>query len=461
MGFRAFFLSLFITFIAMAFYAHAQSSPPSPTSQELYHSARVAFGPLGEARSSLDWIAQRKKPDMAAHLIAAMRFSSVPRGEVNDALHSITGEKDINTWFDWMLWLGEHERKPPHESFLAFKSVVFYTIDKNFKRFFTPDTKFSIRPEEIVWGGVRVDGIPALDNPKHISIAQAEKDYILPDDEVFGVEINGDARAYPIRIMGWHEMFNDVVGGVPVSLAYCTLCDSGILFEGNYKGREKFGVKEPFTFGSSGFLYHSNKLMYDRQTDSLWNQYTGQPVSGKLLGSGIELDIRPVVITSWEKWKKEHPDTKVLSVKTGFNRNYGAGVVYKDYFASERLMFPALADKTKGLREKQYIYAMRLKSGNKAWPLTAFKGGRVLNDAIGTQNIVLMGDAKTRTVRAYERKGHQFDATLKTKDGIQWTRSEDVLISTKGERLERLSGHLSYWFAWSGYLGDDAELFVE
>ena len=101
--------------------------------------------------------------------------------------------------------------------------------------------------------------------------------YLNPDDPVFGVEINGDARAYPLRIANWHEMVNDVVGGVPVSLAYCTLCGSGILFDGRVAGRA-----EPFTFGSSGLLYRSNKLMYDRQTDSLWEQLAGHPVTGSL-----------------------------------------------------------------------------------------------------------------------------------------------------------------------------------
>ena len=145
--------------------------------------------------------------------------------------------------------------------------------------------------EEIAWGGVLVDGIPALDNPRMTTASAAS--YLNPDDPVFGVEINGDARAYPLRIANWHEMVNDVVGGVPVSLAYCTLCGSGILFDGRVAGRA-----EPFTFGSSGLLYRSNKLMYDRQTDSLWEQFAGHPVTGKLTGSKIELKLLLLVLTA-------------------------------------------------------------------------------------------------------------------------------------------------------------------
>src|SRR5262249_22543445 len=154
-------------------------------------------------------------------------------------------------------------------------------------------------------------GIPALDQPKMIPAADAG--YLNADDPVFGVEINGDARAYPLRIANWHEMVNDVVGGVPVSLAYCTLCGAGILFDGRVAGRA-----EPFNFGSSGLLYRSNKLMYDRQTDSLWNQFTGRPVMGRLTGSRIELKVLPVVLTSWSQWRAHHKDTLVLSLETGF-----------------------------------------------------------------------------------------------------------------------------------------------
>ena len=432
-------------------------------SPEIYHSTKLAFGNQREARQSLEWIKERGGTDMVAHLITASRFSSLSREEIGEAIQDITGETSINTWFDWMIWLELRPEIEPHNSYLNFKSAVFYSIDPNFRRLFRPGMQFDIRPEEIVWGGVRLDGIPALDNPKHISIEEAT--YLKDDDEVFGVNINGDARAYPLRIMGWHEMFNDVVGGVPVSLAYCTLCNAGILFEGDYQGREKLNVKEPFTFGSSGFLYRSNKLMYDRQTDSLWNQFTGEPVAGPLLGTGVRLNIRPVVITSWKEWKATNPNTKVLSLKTGYRRNYGSGVVYKQYFESSTLMFPALGDKKKRLRKKEEVFGMRLESGVKAWPLNSFKYKKVLNDKVGQVNVVLIGNQKTRTVRAYERQNLEFtlnDAgALVDQSGVSWEIKESGLKDSKGESLKRLPGHIAYWFAWAGYLGEESALFTE
>jgi len=356
-----------------------------------------------------------------------------------------------------MLWQEGHPEIEPHPSYAELKLDIFERIDPRFLQFF-PDAAtldaMQIRLEEITWGGVRVDGIPSLDNPKLIAAGEAE--YLLEDDLVFGVEINGDARAYPLRIMGWHEMFNEVIGGVPVALAYCTLCGAGILFETQVEGRDG-----PFVFGSSGFLYRSNKLMFDRQTNSLWNQFTGQPVVGSLVSSGITLKIRPVAITSWAKWRAAHPETRVLSLDTGHRRDYGSGVVYQEYFASEDLMFPARVDETL-FRQKSYVFGIRDVGAAKAWPLEAFEGGAVINDAIGQRELVLIGDAATRTVRAYERRGRRFEAAADgtlISDGEQWWIGEEALNGPGGERLPRVPGHIAYWFAWNGYLGAESEIY--
>ena len=171
------------------------------------------------------------------------------------------------------LWQQAHPEIKPFDGFDAFKADVMAVIDPNFRLFLKPGVEHEIRLEEIVWGGVKKDGIPALTNPKHIAAADAT--YLDDDELVFGIEIAGDARAYPLRILDWHEMLNDVVGGVPVTLAYCTLCGSGILYDARVPGHD-----EPFVFGSSGFIYRSNKLMYDQATHSLWHQFTGRPVVG-------------------------------------------------------------------------------------------------------------------------------------------------------------------------------------
>ncbi|MDG2286402.1 MAG: DUF3179 domain-containing (seleno)protein [Alphaproteobacteria bacterium] len=297
-----------------------------------------------------------------ATLILSLRYRNDYEKEVLETFHAVTGTP-VKDWFEAMLWQEAHPEVKPHESYRALKLSVLKRIDPEFGRFLDGDLTLAenlkIRLEEITWGGVRVDGIPSLDNPKRV--AAAEADYMEPDDLVFGVSINGDTRAYPLRIMGWHEMFNEVTGGVPVALAYCTLCGSGILFETKVPPRE-----EPFVFGSSGFLYRSNKLMFDRQTDSLWNQFTGKPVPGALRNSGIALKIRPVVITTWKDWSARHPDTTVLSLDTGHRRDYGSGVVYAAYFNSPDLMFPAGVKNEKRVLRKDYVFGIRAPGGAKA-----------------------------------------------------------------------------------------------
>ena len=207
-----------------------------------------------------------------------------------DSLESLSGQNFGDDWPAWVEWYGKTDFSPP-PNFTGWKGQLLGQIDPGFAEFLQDDFPSTVRSEEIMWGGVVVDGIPALDNAG--MIPADEEDYLDPAEPVFGISINGDHRAYPLRILDWHEMANDVVGGVPVSLAYCTLCGAGIAFD----GRAPDG--ETYTFGSSGFLFRSNKLMYDRQTRTLWNQLTGEPVLGQLVGTGVKLNLLPVVFTTW------------------------------------------------------------------------------------------------------------------------------------------------------------------
>ena len=421
-------------------------------------SRKVVFDGSMQSDTALKSLVARGNADVVPTLVLALRYRPDDTG-ILEAVAKLTGEA-VSGWKEAMLWQEAHPAVVPHVSYREIKLEILRQIDPQFLRFLGGDLakpeNLKIRLEEITWGGVPVDGIPSLDDPELIPAAGAS--YLLDDDLVFGVEINGDVRAYPLRIMGWHEMFNDTIGGVPVALAYCTLCGTGILFETKVSGRAK-----PLVFGSSGFLYRSNKLMFDRQTDSLWNQFTGKPVSGPLRDSGIELKIRPVVITSWGNWKARHPDTKVLSLNTGHKRDYGSGVVYREYFASPDLMFPAIVRDEKLLKRKDYVFGIRDVGAAKAWPIEAFRDRAVINDTIGDRNIVLIGDATTRTVRAYERKETTFSQSAKPDQVIgpdgRWSITESALIGPRGARFARMPGHISYWFAWDGYLGLDSDIY--
>jgi hypothetical protein len=423
-----------------------EDDPFSPESVD--ELVRQAFVPDPNARRQvLRILENRGKLDVVPGLIQVMRF--LRDGEdIDRTLAALTGEPPGKRWPEWALWLQDHPEILPFQGFDAFKADVMAVIDPEFRRFLRPGVAHEIRLEEILWGGVPKDGIPALTNPAHITPAEAT--WLSADELVFGVAINGDARAWPLRILDWHEMLNDVVGGVPVTLAYCTLCGSGILYDARVPGRE-----EPFVFGSSGFLYRSNKLMYDQATHSLWNQFTGRPVVGPLTGSGIELEVLPVAITRWRDWRARHPATRVLSLETGFERDYTPGQPYGDYFASAELMFPVLVDDRR-LAPKDYVFALRVGGRDKAWPLAAFADEPVINDRIGELPVVLIGDAATRTVRAYRSAGRSFAAGAEAgtlRDGDEhWQVEEHALRGPAGEELARLPGHVAYWFAWQAFI---------
>lgn len=417
----------------------------------------VVAGNHHQSREALNSLVARGNKDIVSSLILAMRYRS-DHGYIAEGISKLAGE-EITTWNEAMLWQEANPDIVSHESYTELKISVLEYIDENFLKFLdngrAKNENMDIRFEELTWGGVEVDGIPSLDNPPLIEAVAA--DYLKDDDLVFGVSINGDVRAYPLRIMGWHEMFNEVIGGVPVALAYCTLCGAGILFETKVEGRDT-----PFVFGSSGFLYRSNKLMFDRQTNSLWNQFTGEPVNGPLRGSEIKLKIRPVVTTSWAKWKEKNPETKVLSLDTGFYRDYGSGVVYQEYFSSPDLMFPTLVKNEDQVKRKDYVFGIRDFGVARAWPITAFESESVINDQLGDKNIVLIGDAATREVRAYLREDQMFKMTSSgsiVAGDETWELTETALKGPDGQTLGRLPGHISFWFAWDGYLGVQSSLY--
>jgi hypothetical protein len=173
-----------------------------------------------EAQEILTKIETSRDTRFVASLIDVMRYQRGLIADIGHTLNTLTGQDLPPDWGEWVEWAGKHPEIESFDGYVGFKANLFAQIDPDFLRFVHEDVKIApeSRPEEIVWGGVRVDGIPALDNPKMIDPAEAT--YLIPHERVFGVSINGDTRAYPARFLDWHEMFNDIVGGEPVSLAY-------------------------------------------------------------------------------------------------------------------------------------------------------------------------------------------------------------------------------------------------
>ncbi|MGI9018030.1 MAG: DUF3179 domain-containing protein [Euzebya sp.] len=177
-----------------------------------------------------------------------------------------------------------------------------------------PDPPSSIDLSEIISGGPPPDGIPPIDDPTYVTIAQADE-WIADNEPVMVVELDGAARAYPLQIMTYHEIVNDRLAGQPVLVTYCPLCNSGLAFDPTVQG-------QTLDFGTSGRLWRSNLVMYDRQTQSLWSQFTGEAVVGGLLGQTLER--LPIGLVSWADYRQAHPDGDVLSRDTGYDREYGS-----------------------------------------------------------------------------------------------------------------------------------------
>jgi hypothetical protein len=161
-------------------------------------------------------------------------------------------------------------------------------------------------------GGPGKDGIPAIDEPRFIPVEEA--DFLESLEPVIAVEVNGEVRAYPIQILVWHEIVNDVVGGVAVAVTFCPLCHTAIVFDRRVDGAT-------LDFGTTGNLRNADLVMYDRQTESWWQQFGGRALVGKL--AGAELQQLPARIVAWDELQREHPDAKVLSRDTGYDRSYG------------------------------------------------------------------------------------------------------------------------------------------
>ncbi len=181
----------------------------------------------------------------------------------------------------------------------------------------TDFSKTSVSFVEILSGGPPKDGIPAIDDPRFIAVKDAI--HLKETEPVIGLSIDGTARAYPLQVLMWHEIVNDEVNGVPVSVTFCPLCNASIVFDRRYKHPEKGDMV--LDFGTTGKLRNSDLVMYDRQTESWWQQFTGIAIVGDMLGS--ELDRIPVRIESLLKFRERHPDGQVLVPSGDVNRAYG------------------------------------------------------------------------------------------------------------------------------------------
>jgi hypothetical protein len=326
-----------------------------------------------------------------------------------------------------------------------------------------------VDPRDIISGGPPPDGIPPIDEPHFVRVDEVE--WLRDDEPVVVVEIDGDARAYPVQILIWHEIVNDTVGGVPVAITYCPLCNSAVSYVRTINGVET-------TFGTSGRLFASALVMYDRATESLWTHFDGWAVVGVL--AGHRLDPVPSPLISWSEFKAAHPEGQVLDkFRTGHVRRYGENP-YVGYDDPDGFPFLFRGDVDARARAMERVVGVEVDGVARAWLLDAVSAGEAwaTNDRVGDSPVVIFWRAGQRSAI------HQFttdigrmvgsvgvfspvvngevltfagaaDGFVDVETGSHWDITGTAVDGPlRGVRLDRFHHLDTFWFAWSTYQPD-------
>ncbi len=324
--------------------------------------------------------------------------------------------------------------------------------------------KHSVSMAEIRSGGPPKDGIPALDHPKFVGVSEAGR-WLKPVEPVIALTIGGQDRAYPLQILVWHEIVNDTVGGVPVTVTFCPLCYTAIAFD-------RRAANRVLDFGTTGNLRKSDLVMYDRQTESWWQQAIGQAIIGDL--TGTQLTILPAAIVSWDAFRTEHPEGTVLSKDTGFSRAYGINP-YTGYDSANTQPFLFDGKPDGRLAPKEHVVTVSLGGEDIAYPYTLLKKRGVVNDTVGGTPIVVFYrpgassaldagsvsdgfDLGATGVFSPQLDGRRltFEASgsdfLDSESGSRWNvLGRAVSGPLAGRRLDPIVHGDDFWFAWAAF----------
>ena len=340
---------------------------------------------------------------------------------------------------------GESQRDLPGPGYEDWKRKLFATIDDDYL-FLLDGVDDDATLAAISWGGVRRGGIPELNDPVRISVAEA--DFMTPDELVLGVVVEGKPVAYPLRFLARHELANDHIEGVPVSLVYCTLCRTGLLFDRRVDG-------QVLDFQTSGMLIDSNKIMVDIQTDTLWHHLRGLGIGGPL--KGVELEQFPVVTTRWSDWVAEHPDTETLAMpepiyfrdtpeRPPIAYDYTPGTAYALYYESEAVWFP-IVEAPDTFERKEGVITIERNGVAVALGLADVEASDPFVYVLGGEPLVVVPNVGG--ARVYSGAGLDLEdrATVEVApDGA----TPDSVTLADGRELPRIVSAQSFWFAWYG-----------
>ncbi len=320
------------------------------------------------------------------------------------------------------------------------------------------DGEWLIPSGQVFDGGPGKDGIPAIDNPKFISVNEVPS-YLRDDDLVVGVQIGNEVRAYPHPILDWHEIVNDEIDGTAFSVTYCPLTGSALTWN-------RMLSNSKTTFGVSGLLYNSNLIAYDRETDSYWSQMMMTAVHGQLIGQ--QADLITMVETRWDTWREMYPGSKILSTNTGFNRQYGV-YPYGDYRTSNQLLFP-VSNTDDRLHRKERILGIILGDETRVFQINEFSDTiQTINDSYLDYLFVTVGsrtlniaDTYARilddgTVLHFDPVQNQLPVIMKDDEGTLWDIFGFAVEGPRaGTQLPQAESYIAYWFAWTAFFPNAA-----
>lgn len=332
-------------------------------------------------------------------------------------------------------------------------------------QFTTDFSRHTVPYSDVLSGGPPKDGIPAIDNPLFTSVSEADE-YLQDLEPVIFFQVGEDARAYPLQVLTWHEIVNDVVDGKPVAITFCPLCNTAIAFDATFDGQE-------LDFGTTGRLRFSNLIMYDRQTETWWQQATGEGIAGEYAGE--QLTFLPASIIGWAEFKDEFPDGKVLSRETGFARDYGRNP-YAGYDNINSSPFLFRGPETPGvLPAMARVLTVDLDGEAVAFPYELLQEQSVINDTISGSEVVVFWQPGTASALDSSRIAEGDDVgagvafspivdgqvltfslvdgkIIDDQTGSQW----DVFgQATSGElsgtQLEPVVSVNHFWFSWAAF----------
>jgi len=333
------------------------------------------------------------------------------------------------------------------------------------REFVTDFSQHSVPYAEILSGGPPKDGIPAIDFPEFVSVEEASE-WLSEVEPVIFVQVGEDARAYPIQILIWHEIVNDMVGDLPLTVTFCPLCNTAIVFEREVDG-------QVLDFGTTGRLHNSNLIMYDRQTENWWQQATGEVIVGDMLGT--QLALYPASIISWGDFAAAFPDGKVLSKETGFSRQYGSNPYY-GYDDINNSPFLFRGETPGQLAAMERVLALELNGETVAYAYSTLSELQVIHDQVGGEGVVVFWTEGTASALDTSRipdgrdvgSASAFSSTVNSEEltfsahndglfkddntGSTWNiLGQSVGGALKGETLTPLTAVNHFWFDWVAF----------